>query len=84
MPGGGKRTEAEPDIPEFTEGQKAEVRAGCYELLLVLAEVAAHRRQGQKADDLRAQVKRAVGLLDRAAQLGDELYGRPFDLSADS
>jgi hypothetical protein len=23
MPGGGKRTEAEPDIPEFTEGQKA-------------------------------------------------------------
>jgi hypothetical protein len=23
MPGGGKRTEAEPDVPEFTEGQKA-------------------------------------------------------------
>ncbi len=23
MPGGGKRTEAEPDIPEFTQGQKA-------------------------------------------------------------
>ncbi len=23
MPGGGKRTEAEPDIPEFTEGEKA-------------------------------------------------------------
>jgi serine/threonine protein kinase/tetratricopeptide (TPR) repeat protein len=54
----------------FTESQKAEVRAGCYELLLVLAEVAAHRQQAQKPDDVREQVKRAVGLLDRAAKLG--------------
>ena len=48
----------------FTETQRAELRAGCYELLLMLAEVETQAGDGAEA------VRAALDLLARAASLG--------------
>jgi serine/threonine protein kinase/Tfp pilus assembly protein PilF len=58
------------DSPELGDGEKAEVRAACYELLLVLAEAVAQPLPGQAADEQRRQAGQALHLLDRAARLG--------------
>jgi hypothetical protein len=58
------------DSPHFQKHERAEVVAGCYELLLVLADAAAQPQPGQSADERRRQAKEALGVLDRAARLG--------------
>jgi tetratricopeptide (TPR) repeat protein len=52
------------DGPHYSAGERVEVAAGCYELLLLLAEAVA---QPQGAEDPRRQAEEALGLLDRAA-----------------
>jgi serine/threonine protein kinase/tetratricopeptide (TPR) repeat protein len=54
----------------FTEAEKEAVRAGCYELLLVLAEATARALPGQPQADAQRQAEQALRILDRAAQLG--------------
>jgi tetratricopeptide (TPR) repeat protein len=54
------------DSPHYSAGERAEIVAGCYELLLVLAEAVA---QPQGAEDPHRQAKEALGLLDQAARL---------------
>lgn len=56
--------------PFYTDQQKAEVVEGCYELLIVLADIAARPRPGQPADEQRLQAEAAARILDRAAGLG--------------
>jgi tetratricopeptide (TPR) repeat protein len=56
--------------PYLQQQEQAEVRAGCYELLLVLAEAVAQPRPGQPDADQRAQAEEAVRILDRAARIG--------------
>jgi tetratricopeptide (TPR) repeat protein len=56
-------TLAEP----LTDGEKGEVLAGCYELLLVWAESAAQSLQGEEP---RTQREEALRILDRASTLG--------------
>jgi tetratricopeptide (TPR) repeat protein len=58
------------DGPELTDAEKEEVRAGCYELLLVLAEAVAQPLPDQSADEQRRRAAEALVLLDRAARLG--------------
>ncbi|HJT76046.1 MAG TPA: tetratricopeptide repeat protein, partial [Gemmataceae bacterium] len=59
------------DSPFYSEQQKAEVRTGCYELLLVLADAVASGGQDQPgARATGTQAKEAVRILDRAADLG--------------
>jgi tetratricopeptide (TPR) repeat protein len=50
--------------------EKARVVAGCYELLLVLAEARAQSLPGQGFDEQRDRASAAVRSLDRAARLG--------------
>ncbi len=54
----------------FTEAEQAEIRAGCYELLLVLAEAVARPLPQQKDGDRQVQLQQALRILDRAHQLG--------------
>jgi serine/threonine-protein kinase len=56
--------------PALSASEQAEVLAGCYQLLLVLAEVAAHGSPEPQADDPGRPIRQALTLLDRAAQLG--------------
>src|SRR5262249_8612314 len=65
----GLRSEGEGALvldPCFSPREKAEITAGCYELLLVLAEAVA-RHDSHKPE---AQARAALHLLDRAVQLG--------------
>jgi tetratricopeptide (TPR) repeat protein/tRNA A-37 threonylcarbamoyl transferase component Bud32 len=52
--------------PSFTESEKVNILAGCYELLLILAQTKALRPE-QKLQD---QLSLALRILDRAASLG--------------
>jgi serine/threonine protein kinase/Tfp pilus assembly protein PilF len=54
----------------LTEAEKSDVRAGCYELLLVLAEAESQPLPGQDAARREATAAQALALLDRAAALG--------------
>jgi tetratricopeptide (TPR) repeat protein len=67
-------TDAEPavDSPHFQKHERAEIVAGCYELLLVLADTAAQPQLGQPADDQRLRAREALRTLDRAARLGPD------------
>jgi len=56
--------------PHYQKHEKAEIVAGCYELLLVLAEAVAQPLPGRPADDGRRQAEQALAILDRAAALG--------------
>jgi tetratricopeptide (TPR) repeat protein len=55
--------------PYLGAGEKVEVRAGCYQLLLVLAEALAHPLPGQEGQG-RRQAEQALRVLDRAVALG--------------
>jgi tetratricopeptide (TPR) repeat protein len=55
--------------PYLTDRENAEVRAGCYELLLVLAESFAYPLDGQKPADRKQRLRQALTLLEQAAQL---------------
>jgi serine/threonine protein kinase/Tfp pilus assembly protein PilF len=54
----------------YTPGEKAAIVAGCYELLLVLADAEASPQAGQKANASPEQTRRAMRILERAARLG--------------
>jgi tetratricopeptide (TPR) repeat protein len=54
----------------YGDDVKAEITAGCYELLLVLAEAEAQPLPGQGAEEHRHQAGEALRTLDRAATLG--------------
>jgi tetratricopeptide (TPR) repeat protein/predicted Ser/Thr protein kinase len=56
--------------PAFTAGEKADVTAGSYMLLLTLAEVEAKGPSHKPAEDVRPGLQRALALLDRADRLG--------------
>jgi serine/threonine protein kinase/tetratricopeptide (TPR) repeat protein len=56
--------------PAFIEAEKDEVRRGCYELLLVLAEVVARPLPRQDASQRQANAARALRILEQAPQLG--------------
>ncbi len=58
------------DSPYFSEQEKSELKADCYELLLVLAEATAQARPGQTEAEQRRQGEEALRVLDRAAVLG--------------
>jgi tetratricopeptide (TPR) repeat protein len=58
------------DSPHFQAEERDEVVAGCYELLLVLAEATAQPLPGQSPAEGRRQAEQAVAVLDRAAGLG--------------
>jgi tetratricopeptide (TPR) repeat protein len=58
------------DSPHFLEQEKSEIRAGCYELLLVLADTVAQPLPDQSPDEQRRYGKQALRILDRASQLG--------------
>ncbi len=53
----------------LSESEQAEVRAGCYQLLLLLAEVAARGPPEQQPADSSQRARTALAILDRAAQL---------------
>ena len=55
-----------PVVPLYLKDRRQEIADGCYELLLVLAEAEVQSPSGRTEDRL----QRALGLLDRAAQLG--------------
>jgi tetratricopeptide (TPR) repeat protein len=59
-------TPATPPLDYLSAREKTEVAEGCYELLLVLAEVTAYPEPGQ---DAASQAGEALALLDRAARL---------------
>ncbi len=52
----------------YSESQKTQIIADCYELLVMLAEAVAHPLPGQK--ETRQQAQEALSILDRAAKLG--------------
>jgi tetratricopeptide (TPR) repeat protein len=54
----------------FAEADKAAVVAGCYELLLMLADAVASPRAGRHSDPPLQPTRQAVGILKRAARLG--------------
>jgi tetratricopeptide (TPR) repeat protein len=58
------------ESPHFEEQEKADIRTGCYELLLVLAEAVAQPLPGQAPRDQQHQGTEALRILDRAAELG--------------
>jgi tetratricopeptide (TPR) repeat protein len=63
-------SEAAPVLdPLWGEPEQAEVRDGCYQLLLVLAEVAAQPATGQSPDGRRRHARQALAVLDLAARL---------------
>jgi len=53
----------------YSEAEKTAIVSGCYELLLILAEVAAQPTPGENAEGARRQADEALRLLDRAARL---------------
>ena len=53
----------------LSEPEKAEILAGCYQLLLVLADVAATGLPEQEPADSTQRAREALAILDRAAQL---------------
>jgi tetratricopeptide (TPR) repeat protein len=61
-----------PALPAsgLSEQQRAEAVAGCYELLLVLAEAVAHPLPGEPARQRRRRVAEAVATLEGAGRLG--------------
>ncbi|HXG12712.1 MAG TPA: protein kinase [Gemmataceae bacterium] len=54
----------------LTDRQQAEIKAGCYELLLVLAEAVAYPVPDEPAQQHHERLRQAVRILDRAAPLG--------------
>jgi eukaryotic-like serine/threonine-protein kinase len=56
--------------PHFSKTELAEITEGCYGLLLILAEVKAQAGSGLESDKKKAAVQEALGILDRAAQVG--------------
>jgi len=62
----------EPNIesPHLAEKEKADVRNGCFELLLILADAAGQPRVDASADDQRMQALASLRILDRAAVFG--------------
>ena len=70
--GVGDRPRKAPALPAsgLTEPQRAEVMAGCYELLLVLAEAVAHPLPGEPDGRLRQRAGEAIEILDGAGRLG--------------
>ena len=58
------------DASHFAAAEREEIRAGCYEMLLVLAEAEAPARPDQPPDQVRGQAEEALRLLDRADKLG--------------
>jgi tetratricopeptide (TPR) repeat protein/tRNA A-37 threonylcarbamoyl transferase component Bud32 len=56
--------------PSFGDKEKADVQAGCYELLLVLAELGSQPQPGQTPAERHSQVEQALRVLDRAGKLG--------------
>jgi serine/threonine protein kinase/predicted Zn-dependent protease len=58
------------DSPYYTEQQKTEIVAHCYELLVMLAETVAQPLPGVSAADKCRQAQEALAILDRAARLG--------------
>jgi serine/threonine protein kinase/tetratricopeptide (TPR) repeat protein len=58
------------DNASLQEGERAEVVAGCYELLVVLAEAVAQPLAGQSEADQRRAAGEALPILDRASRLG--------------
>jgi tetratricopeptide (TPR) repeat protein len=54
----------------YTGEEKTEIIAGCYALLLVLAETEAQRLPGERANEHRRRLPQALALLDRASTLG--------------
>jgi tetratricopeptide (TPR) repeat protein len=63
--------EAAPAVdPAFNAREKGEILAGCFEILLVLADAETRRRPGQTTEAYRERVARALRILDRAAGLG--------------
>jgi tetratricopeptide (TPR) repeat protein len=61
-----------PDLDgtSFGEDVKAEITAGCYELLLVLAEAEAQPLPGDGLEEHHDRARQALATLDRAARLG--------------
>jgi serine/threonine protein kinase/Tfp pilus assembly protein PilF len=57
------------DSSPLWEHQRAAVRAGCYQLLLVLAEVEAYPQPGQPLEARRRQLRQALDLLAEARRL---------------
>jgi tetratricopeptide (TPR) repeat protein len=69
-----------PALPSFfTAADQAEVREGCYELLLLLADVRANPPAGQAPGERAGRAREALRLLDRAAGL---LPGPPTQAAA--
>jgi len=58
------------DSPYYSQQQKAEIVAGCYELLVVLADAVAQPLPGRLPADKGRQAEEALRILDRAARLG--------------
>jgi serine/threonine protein kinase/tetratricopeptide (TPR) repeat protein len=54
----------------FTTEEEAEVRRGCYELLLVLADLQAQSRPDEAPEQRRTRARQALGVLGTAAGLG--------------
>jgi tetratricopeptide (TPR) repeat protein len=53
----------------YSEREKAEITANCYELVLTLADAVSQDLPGQTAEDSRDRVERALRLLDRAGKI---------------
>jgi tetratricopeptide (TPR) repeat protein len=55
--------------PYWSLREKAEITAGCYQLLLLAAEASSQRMPEEPAPDYRSRVVGALAILDRAAKL---------------
>ena len=62
---------AEPPVLDsaLSESEKTEILTGCYQLLLLLADVAANGLPEQERADPSQRIREALALLDRAAQM---------------
>ncbi|HEX8202840.1 MAG TPA: protein kinase, partial [Isosphaeraceae bacterium] len=60
------------NVSSLEADEPAEVNAGCYEMLLTLAEAEAQVLPGQSPERARDGAERALRLLDRAARLGPD------------
>jgi tetratricopeptide (TPR) repeat protein/tRNA A-37 threonylcarbamoyl transferase component Bud32 len=58
------------ESPHYQQQEKAEIVAGCYELLLALGEATVQPLPGESAADERGRAEQAIRILDRAAGLG--------------
>jgi tetratricopeptide (TPR) repeat protein len=70
--GAAPETEGRPAVesPHFQKEEKEEVVAGCYELLLALADATAQPRPGEAPAEVRRRAGEALRILDRATALG--------------